>query len=444
MSACRPLVVLWSSAFLFFLATTDARAQFDYANGWDGQLFPSYIIATATMRPDDSEPVPDSPDNQGEEESDKEETTTEDQDQEKGEEQQQEAPKEADDKDNDETNLGDPNSMGLLGVYVTAEEDNTPIVVEVEAPGIIENSQWSGVLEKADLEYKVFPSIKFNFKALLANTQAVPLAVTYRVWLGDQDVVEHTTNMTLRSINDCPRVIVYDKDNVEDISYMFAAYVNEQHPFVDKILRESLDSGVVEAFDGYQSGNVENVIRQVYSIWDALSRRDVRYSSITATAAVNQVVPSQHVRFIDQTINNAQANCVDGSALMASLLQKIEIQTALILVPGHCYLAFALDPEGKQWMGLETTLIGKKNADVPPDEESDKIVDAKFRRKNSWLTFRFALATGNNNLAEQKEKFDEKDSLAYKFISVSKARRKGILPIAFDSTEKLNSLDRKP
>jgi hypothetical protein len=292
----------------------------------------------------------------------------------------------------------------------------------------------------------IFPPLKFNFKALIGNTQSVPLAVTYRVWLGDAPVEENTVNTTLRSINDCPTVVIHSEDEIENISYMFAAYVNEQHPFIDKVLRTSLNSGVVNTFDGYQSGEVENVLRQVYAIWDALSRRDVRYSNITATAAANRMVRSQHVRFIDQSINNAQANCVDGSALLASMLKKIEIETALVLMPGHCYLAFALDPEGKRWMGLETTLIGAKNVDVPPDAESDKIVGTKFEKKTSWLTFRLALAIGNKNLADQMPKFEETgtlESLAYQFISVSKARRKGILPIAFDTKERLNSANKR-
>ncbi len=424
--------------FLFVLSSAAARADFDYISGWDGQLFPSYIVATATMRPDENQAVPDLPDDGAPLEGDDQDAADTDQDQGDGE---MEEVGEADDGVNF---LGDPDSMGLVGVVVTAEEDDTPIDVEIEAPGIIEVSRWSGTLENANTEYTVLPALKFNFKALMENTQSVPLAITYRVWLGDNDLEEHTVNVTLRSINDCPNIIKHSQDNIEDLSYMFAAYVNEQHPFVDKILRESLENGVVEAFAGYQSANPEDVIRQVYSIWDALSRRDVRYSSITASAAVNKMVISQHVRFIDQSINNAQANCVDGSALMASLLRKIEIEPALVLVPGHCYLAFALDPQGKRWMGLETTLVGKKKVDVPPDEESDKIVDTKFQRENSWLTFRLALATGNENLVKHMPNFDKVDSFDYRLIPISKARQKGILPIAFDSSEQLNSRSRTP
>ena len=122
MPARHPSVMLWSSVFLFFLATTDARAQFDYVNGWDGQLFPSYLIATATMRPDASEAAPNSAENQGQENSDKESTATEDQEQGEGEEQQDGAPEDADETDDEETTLGDADSKCLLGIYVTADE----------------------------------------------------------------------------------------------------------------------------------------------------------------------------------------------------------------------------------------------------------------------------------------------------------------------------------
>ncbi len=214
------------------------------------------------------------------------------------------------------------------------------------------------------------------------------MAVTYRVSFEDEEPEEETVTMTLRSINDCPFAVIWDEENAMDTSFMFAAYVNEQHPFVDKILREALDRGIVDSFTGYQSGDPAMVYKQVYAVWDALSQRDVRYSSITASAAANEIVRSQHVRLIDESINNAQANCVDGSVLLASLLRKIEIQPALVFVPGHCYVAFALDPEGKEWAGLETTLLGSPLADSPTIVDLKDVVDKKWVGERSWGRFR--------------------------------------------------------
>jgi len=148
-----------------------------------------------------------------------------------------------------------------------------------------------------------------------------------------------------------------EDEEFTDLCFMFAAYVNEQHPFVDKLLREALDRGAVDSFTGYQSGDAGEVYRQVFAVWDALSARDVRYSDITATAAESESVYCQHVRLLDETINNNQANCVDGSVLFASVLRKVGIEAYLVMVPRHCYLAFALDEKGEKIVALETTLM---------------------------------------------------------------------------------------
>ncbi len=207
---------------------------------------------------------------------------------------------------------------------------------------------------------------------------------------------------------------------------MFAAYVNEQHPFVDKLLREALDQGVVDSFTGYQSGEPGEVYRQVYALWNALSERDVRYSNITTSAATANSVSSQHVRLIDESINNGQANCVDGSVLLASLLRKIDIEPCLVYVPGHCYLAFYLDSEMTQLVGLETTLIsgagGNDTRDLPGVED---VVDASWREKTLGPPSA-RRRDGNEDMAKNKDKFN-KDDADYQIVSIAAARRMGIL-----------------
>ncbi len=42
--------------------------------------------------------------------------------------------------------------------------------------------------------------------------------------------------------------MIVDGKSVTDVRFMFAAYVNEQHPFVEKVLREALDEGIVDSF----------------------------------------------------------------------------------------------------------------------------------------------------------------------------------------------------
>ena len=372
------------------MASSAALAEVDAVAGWDRQLFPSYLVATATVRlPEDQSPEGD-----------------------------------------EQHLLGD--RQGVLGVKVEAPEDGATVKVTISGDQILDESSFSGALDEKGVTYTIMPRIKYHYDALAKNKQSVPVTVTFRVEIGEEEAEEETVTLMLRSINDCPFTLT-EGDRSTDISFMFAAYVNEQHPFVDKELREALNTGVIDSFAGYQSGDQADVYRQVYALWQALSERDVRYSSITASAGESRVVSSQHVRLLDESINNAQANCVDGSVLLASLLRKVNIEPVLVFVPGHCFLGFYLDAKGKQLELLETTLIGA----TPGDDEAKvaelkKVVDPSWSDRDSWKNFAMAIAVGRAEFKNNLAKFKEGKNRNYQLVPIAAARRMGILPISFD------------
>jgi len=378
------------------IAPATAQESFTPIVGWDQQLFPSYALATATMR--------------------------------------HEAPEESDEEGDGETSstLGD--AHGLLGVEVEAPEDDTTITVTVECPELMDSSTFEGVLPSGGTTYDVFPSIRYHYKELVGNKQATPIAISFTVTIGDEEPETRTETAILRPVNDCPWSVAREDAELADTCYMVAAYVNEQHPFVDMVLREALNDGVVDSFTGYQSGDPGEVYRQVYALWNALSERDVRYSNITTSVAVSGQVSAQHVRMIDESINNNQANCVDGAVLFASLMRKIDIEPVVVSIPGHCYVAFYLDQEQTMLIGLETTLIGSES-----DEETnelpgaEEIVDGEWLKKNSWHTFCAAIAMGTADMIENKDKFNKEDP-DYQLVPIEAARARGILPIAFDAS----------
>lgn len=435
------LILLFTAGF----AGSVAWGDFEVIAGWDHQLFPSYLVATATMRSadetasDDAETHDSAADDNTEEGDEDEEADSDVDDDAAADDQAMEEESADDDSDDDQWEnyevFGNP--RGVLGVNLVSPGADVPVEVTIASKEIMQTSTWSGTLGEEGVASMVFPDIRFLYRVLTGNKQSIPVPVTYRVTVGDEDPEEQTVTITLRSINDCPFTVLQEDGSVLDVSYLFAAYVNEQHPFVDKILREALDRDIVDSFTGYQSGDPNEVYRQVYALWDALTQRDVRYSNITTSAAENQVVWSQHVRLIDESINNAQANCVDGSVLLASLLRKIDIEPGLVLVPGHCYLAFSLDAEGKKWVGLETTLIGSSLDETPKLEELSEVVDEEWSKESSWSTFAQAVALGNKDLEAQRERLEDPNNADYQFIPVARARRMGILPIAFDATQVL-------
>lgn len=387
MPAIRRLTVcaIVATSLAFF---SETRAEFTPIAGFDQQLFPSYLIATATTRPG---------------------------------------------KQTDPHRLGDP--LSLLGVEVKSPGRNAPVKVTVECDDFFETSVYSGTLADAEASYRITPKIKYRYQRLAQCDQAAPTTVTFRVQFDDGPEEEHVVTCTMRSINDCPFAFRRG-DEIVDASFAFAAYVNEQHPFVDKLLREALDIGTVTSFTGYQSGKPEEVILQAYALWELLVERDVRYSSITTTAAVSENVYSQHVRLIEDSVNNSQANCVDGSVLWVSMLRKIGINAFLVVTSNHCYAGFFVDREHKICFAIETTLLG---AEVDPDdieipELFDNAVEEDLRDDASFASFVQAIQIGTAQLHKSQEMEKNGKEADFVVIDIAKMRKQGILPIAFQNS----------
>jgi hypothetical protein len=217
---------------------------------------------------------------------------------------------------------------------------------------------------------------------------------------------------------------------------MFAAYVNENHPMLDKVLQEALDTKIVGAF-AVTTHQPEETLKQVFAVWSALQKRGIQYSSTTTTPGGSETVQSQYVRFVDQSITNTQANCVDGSVLFASILRKISIEPFLVTVPGHMYAGFYLGAGKSQFVGLETTVIGlpdvaeeKKEGEPPALTLLRDKIDPAVRARRDWKTFAKAIQVGTEDLAKNKEKLEAEDA-NYQWIDLAEARAEGIMPISY-------------
>ncbi len=384
----------------------------------DGQLFPSLIIATATVRPGDDE----------------------------------------EEEENPEV-LGD--AYAAAGISITAPEDDAEITVTLKENALMNQSSWRGVLPTGGTEYYVAPRISYKFDQLRKVHQQVPLDITFRVTADGEELGEKSHTITVRSVNDCPFGVADSEETIEetdeeeegeteeaneeeaagytDLGWMFAAYVNESSPIVDKILKEALATKIVNSFGGYQ-GDEANVLREVLAVWTALQNRGIKYSSITTTAGASELVYSQHVRFVDESLANEQANCVDGSVLLASVLRKIGLRTFLVTVPGHMYMGFYLNGKEGDRLALETTIIGarldeKASMEVEALRDFEKTLDPKVAQGAGWKSFAAALQAGTANLAENAEKFEGENDPQHQITEIDEARKEGIMPISHLKSE---------
>lgn len=167
------------------------------------------------------------------------------------------------------------------------------------------------------------------------------------------DKVLATKNIQLsyRSINECVYALKNKDGEIKDFRFLFASYVNEDSRLIDAFLSRALANhnaryGHIEnlklknGWAGYQGGR-DYVHLQVLAIVSQLTDMGMQYSNITDTSDSNTKVYSQYVRLINESLSLQNANCVDGSVLLASILEKIGIRCFLFLEPGHMYLAYS-------------------------------------------------------------------------------------------------------
>lgn len=413
-----------------FVAHAQGKAPtFEFFSYTGRDLFPSAIIATATV-------------DWSEFEEEAEEIEEEDAEEEESEE-EPEIPV-----------IGDRD--GWIGVSLSDVPKDAEIKVEMTGEGWMKPSKFVGKARDEDGkaiagDLDIMPKEVWDFEALRKIQEQKPVNLSIKVTVNGQELPEQTETLIMRSMNDCPFFVMNgeEEEEIEDISWCFAAYVNENHPWIDGLLKEALTTAkdadgepLIDNFSGYQSGDTEDVLKQVFAIWQVLQRRGIKYSDVSTTVP-SKTVASQVVRFVDETVDSKQANCVDGSVLMASILTKIGINAYLVMVPGHCFLAFDESEDGESIIGLETTMLGQNNLKSVEELSSMqlKAADQKMDIKKlktlvtkeagaSMKTFLNAVEAGNASLEEHAEAFDDATDPNIQLISIAEWRELGIMPLA--------------
>jgi hypothetical protein len=201
------------------------------------------------------------------------------------------------------------------------------------------------------------PELPWNFDLLRRTAQMQPQSFVATLLVDGVARQETTLVCTVHSINEAvSRVYTASTGQWLDTSVCFAAFVNEDHPWINSLLQDAVSSGGVRAFTGYQNGPTSTLL-QVQAVWDALAARGLSYVNVATDSGTSPLVSTQYVRFLDQSVHDQGANCVDASVLFASILRRIGLRPVLLFRPGHCFAGYYDAPEGGHIIALETTLL---------------------------------------------------------------------------------------
>ena len=232
------------------------------------------------------------------------------------------------------------------------------------------------------------------------------------------------------SINECVSYVIgTEEGEIGDLSPLFSIYVNEDNPNIDKILKQCLALGENRQFVGNQ-WTKDDVLNQMWWVWQYFSMRGTKYSSITTNSsnvvesADGTKIYNQSVRFFDQCYNEKQANCVDGSCMLASIYRKIDLDVALVLVPGHCFLA--VRPKTNDVKGLEDENIIFLETTCMGNTQIDGVQYNPNNANDNWALFQYAIKCAEDKVIDNVNQYGIDE---VKLVFINDARAQGFKPI---------------
>lgn len=326
--------------------------------------------------------------------------------------------------------VGNPKSC--VAIKLKSGHANTVVRIELAETPFYARSVSTFVLPKEHTEYIIYPDILWRYNALRDNEQAEPISVVVNVEVDGKDLGQKVRTFSVRSINECllgfNKQLPDGRTRYVSTRLFYAAYVNEENPLIDKVLREALNTRIVRRFLGYQS-TPEMVDKQVYALWYVLQKRNFKYSSVSYSSLSSNVVYAQRVRTFEDALNSSQINCVDGSVLFASLLRAINITPVLVQMPGHMFVGYYTDSAKKNLTFLETTMIGDVDLDdYFPDEKLDSTRTAKSQGEMSRLTFEKSKEYALREYMRVKDKV-RANKPNYLFVEINKNVRRNVQSI---------------
>ena len=192
-----------------------------------------------------------------------------------------------------------------------------------------------------------------------------------------------------------------------DLGWAFAGYVDPHDPVVDDVL--ALARAADPDFDE-PGDDRDAVLRRVAAVWAALEQRGLTYAPGNPALSRGPSVYSQRVRLLADVWRERRANCIDSSVLIASVLERLDIATVIVLVPGHAFIGFRAGPG--ELVHLETTLLGASTGAAS--------ADARFAA---------AVSAGRARWRAVAARVDGRHGPDYAVVDIAVARRYGIVPL---------------
>ena len=155
-------------------------------------------------------------------------------------------------------------------------------------------------------------------------------------------ILDQTSQTLITSRDDFPWSI---KGFTPQENYdLVVAMITPTDPSVNALIRTAANYDPSQSMtSGYDSAMDENgtVWQRLSDIWEAETNDySLTYISTPITFAANQ---SQRIRLPGEVLDQSSGNCIELTLLYAAAVEYLGMQSALVIVPGHAYVAVRLD-----------------------------------------------------------------------------------------------------
>lgn len=181
---------------------------------------------------------------------------------------------------------------------------------------------------------------------------------TLNVMLEDLDgqVELHVTKpIWLLSRNAAPLAVQDPKTGQwQQMTPYFGAFVTPNAPSVVKLLRLAAGYHPQKRLRGTKAP----IEPQVKAIFEMLKNEtEMTYVNSLIAFSPDEGFSTQRVRLPRESLQEKQANCLDGTVLFASLLEAISLSPAIVTIPQHAFVGWQSGADN-EWKYLDPTMIG--------------------------------------------------------------------------------------
>jgi hypothetical protein len=307
---------------------------------------------------------------------------------------------------------------GLLRLRLNSGSQSHDIRVTLTTDGL----RAPTVLEmRLDGERVLRPRLDWNLEQLQDLRAPRKQSLHVKIEGPDFNMIERSVEVRVHPLDEA-LYFVRDGSAQIDLGWTFAAWVDPQHPVVDELLALA---GISAEEQLAPATDRRSRLRQAKAIWTALEKRGLRYSNDGAGITQGPSMFSQRVRLLSSTWNDRVANCLDGSVLIASAMERLGMRSLLVLVPGHAFVGFYADPQLGEAEFLETTILGQRVTSLRREGAEDALsIEAR-----AAIGFEAALDAGRTSYRKAAPRLDGKHRPNYAIIDISTARTYGIMPL---------------